>query len=83
MNPLVNISGLHMTLDKFTEGFVGGPDVLVFASNDHQKLKNYKERIEEIVKTTEKVYSCQAQLFTFDKFLKTSLNMTSSEIIPD
>jgi len=47
------------------------------------KLKNYKERIEEIVKTTEKVYSCQAQLFTFDKFLKTSLNMTSSEIIPD
>jgi len=47
------------------------------------KLKNYKERIEEIVKTTEKVYSCQAQLFTFDKFLKTSLNMSSTEIIPD
>ena len=42
------------------------------------KLKNYKEK----VKTTEKVYSCQAQLFTFDKFLKTSLNM-QSEIIPD
>ena len=40
------------------------------------KLKNYKERIEEIVKTTEKVYSCQAQLFTFDKLLKTSLNMS-------
>ena len=47
------------------------------------KLKNYKEKIEEIVKTTEKVYSCQAQLFTFDKFLKTSLNMASPEIIPD
>ena len=40
------------------------------------KLKNYKEKIEEIVKTTEKVYSCQAQLFTFDKYLKTSLNMS-------
>lgn len=47
------------------------------------KLKNYKEKIEEIVKTTEKVYSCQAQLFTFDKFLKTSLNMSAPEIIPD
>lgn len=40
------------------------------------KLKNYKERIEEIVKTTEKVYSCQAKLFTFDKEIKTQLNMT-------
>lgn len=44
------------------------------------KLKNYKERIEEIVKTTEKVYNCQSQLFTFDKQMKTTLNMTSSEI---
>ena len=40
------------------------------------KLKNYKERIEEIVKTTEKVYSCQAKLFTFDKEIKTQLNRT-------
>lgn len=40
------------------------------------KLKNYKERIEEIVKTTEKVYSCQAKLFTFDKEIKTRLNRT-------
>ena len=40
------------------------------------KLKNYKEKIEDIVKTTEKVYSCQSQLFTFDKHLKTSLNMS-------
>ena len=46
------------------------------------KLKNYKEKIEDIVKTTEKVYSCQAQLFTFDKHLKTSLNM-SKELNPD
>lgn len=46
------------------------------------KLKNYKEKIEDIVKTTEKVYSCQAQLFTFDKHLKTSLNMTK-ELNPD
>ena len=44
------------------------------------KLKNYKERIEEIVKTTEKVYNCQSQLFTFDKQMKTTLNMTSSEL---
>lgn len=40
------------------------------------KLKNYKDRIEEIVKTTEKVYSCQAQLFTFDKRIKAQLNMS-------
>jgi hypothetical protein len=43
------------------------------------KLKNYKEKIEEIVKTTEKVYSCQSQLFTFDKLLKTSLNMSPEQ----
>lgn len=44
------------------------------------KLKNYKEKIEEIVKTTEKVYSCQAQLFTFDKLIKSSLNMTPDQV---
>jgi len=45
------------------------------------KLKNYKENIETIVKTQEKVYSCQAQLFTFDKFMKSSLNMKDQFII--
>ena len=45
------------------------------------KLKNYKENIETIVKTREKVYSCQAQLFTFDKFMKSSLNMNEQLVI--
>ena len=44
------------------------------------KLKNYKEKIENIVKTQEKVYSCQAQLFTFDKFMKSSLNMSDESL---
>lgn len=37
------------------------------------KFKNIKEKLEEIVKTKEKVGNCQARLFTFDKEIKTSL----------
>lgn len=43
------------------------------------KFKNYKEKIEDIVKTNEKIYACQAKLFTFDKVLKSSLNMSSGD----
>ena len=40
------------------------------------KFKNYKEKIELIVKTTEKIYTCQSKLYTFDKYLKALLNMS-------
>jgi hypothetical protein len=43
------------------------------------KFKGYKEQIEGIVRTTEKVHSCQAQLFKFDKHLKISLNIEDGQ----
>jgi hypothetical protein len=37
------------------------------------KFKNYKEKLEELVKLREKIHNCQAKLFTFDKELKTTI----------
>ena len=41
------------------------------------KFKNIKEKLEELVKMKEKVHTCQAKLFTFDKELKTTLFLSS------
>jgi hypothetical protein len=47
------------------------------------KFKNYKEKLEELVKMREKIHNCQAKLFTFDKELKTSIFLSSNNSIKD
>ena len=42
------------------------------------KFKNYKEKLEELVKMREKIHNCQAKLFTFDKELKTTIFLSSN-----
>lgn len=42
------------------------------------KFKNYKEKLEELVKMREKIHNCQAKLFTFDKELKTTIFLCSN-----
>ena len=45
------------------------------------KFKNYKEKLEELVKMREKIHNCQAKLFTFDKELKTTIFLSSNTSI--
>lgn len=47
------------------------------------KFKNYKEKLEELVKMREKIHNCQAKLFTFDKELKTTIFLSSNNSIKD
>ena len=47
------------------------------------KFKNLKEKIELIVTTREKVNTCQANLFTFDKEFKTHLFLSDGIILHD
>lgn len=42
------------------------------------KFKNYKEKLEEVVKTKEKIHNCQAKVFTFDKELKTTIFLNNN-----
>ena len=42
------------------------------------KFKNVKEKIEELVKMREKIHNCQAKLYTFDKELKTTIFLSST-----
>ena len=42
------------------------------------KFKNYKEKMEEVVKTKEKIHNCQAKVFTFDKELKTTIFLSNT-----
>lgn len=42
------------------------------------KFKNIKEKIEEVVKMREKIYNCQAKLYTFDKELKTTIFLSAN-----
>lgn len=62
--------------------------VLVFSSSiavmtSVLKFKSIKEKIELIVTTREKVNTCQANLFTFDKEFKTHLFLSDGIILHD
>lgn len=50
-------------------------------STSYLKIKNYKEKLENIVKAQEKIQTCQAKLFTFDKKVKTHLCLSETLVI--
>lgn len=41
INPLVNIYGIHMTLDDITEDLVEKPDLMIISSNEFEKTRSY------------------------------------------
>lgn len=53
---------------------------LLAISTSALKVKNYKEKIEDIVKVKEKVYACQGKIFTFDKKIKSWLCLSDTII---
>jgi hypothetical protein len=65
VRPTLNISVVTLVLST-----------TIVISTTVLKFKNYKEKIELIVKMTEKIYTCQSKLYTFDKYLKALLNMS-------
>lgn len=44
------------------------------------KFKNFKGRLEDIVKEKEKVHGCQAKIYTFDKDLKSTIFLSKDTI---
>lgn len=50
-------------------------------STSYLKIKNYKEKLENIVKAQEKIQTCQAKLFTFDKKVKTHLCLSETLVL--
>lgn len=49
-------------------------------STSYLKIKNYKEKLENIVKAQEKIHNCQAKLFTFDKKMKSHLCLSDTRV---
>ncbi len=49
-------------------------------STSYLKIKNYKEKLENIVKAQEKIHTCQAKLFTFDKKMKSHLCLSDTRV---
>ena len=44
INPLINICGIHMSLDSMSESFMEKPDLMIIANNDGKEYINYAEK---------------------------------------
>lgn len=80
---LTFIEALSLTLDQQVPFSVVSITIStgLAISTSYLKIKNYKEKLENIVKAQEKIQTCQAKLFTFDKKLKSHLCLTTTPIL--
>jgi len=80
---LTFIEALSLTLDQQVPFSIVSITIStgLAISTSYLKIKNYKEKLENIVKAQEKIQTCQAKLFTFDKKLKSHLCLTTTPVI--
>lgn len=79
---LTFIEALSLTLDQSKAFSIVSITIStgLAISTSYLKIKNYKEKLENIVKAQEKIHTCQAKLFTFDKKMKSHLCLSDTRV---
>jgi hypothetical protein len=82
---LTFIEALSLTLDQHKSFSIATISIStgLAISTSYLKIKNYKEKLENIVKAQEKIHTCQAKLFTFDKKMKSHLCLSETKVCID